>query len=39
MVGNDLAHNKKFKTLMKKAKEELIQAGLTSSPLKKDSKE
>jgi len=24
---------------MKKAKEELIQAGLTSSPLKKDSKE
>ena len=39
MVGNDLVNNKKFKTLMKKAKEELIQAGLTSSPIKKDSKE
>ena len=31
MVGNDLVHNKKFKTLMKKAKEELAQAGLTSA--------
>jgi acid phosphatase (class A) len=39
MVGNDLVNNKRFKTQMKKAKEELIQAGLTSSPLKKDSKE
>jgi acid phosphatase (class A) len=39
MVGNDLVNNKRFKTQMKKAKEELIQAGLTISPLKKDSKE
>ena len=38
MVGKDLVHNKQFKALMKKAREELTQAGLTSSIPKKESK-
>ena len=38
MVGKDLVHNKQFRALMKKARDELTQAGLTSSIPKKESK-
>jgi acid phosphatase (class A) len=39
MVGNDLVNNKRFKTLMRKAKEELVQAGITSAIPKESTKE